>query len=686
MPKVIPPWKKILENPDKLIEALDADGWEGIQSLSDEEIEVLSLCLEELRISGNSSTMRKLYEIDYWRKPPTWKDFVSDEFFLGNVCNPSIEDNYAGMFPKWREEMEKAFSTPEENLNQMIFTGAIGLGKTFIGVIIVLFKMMEALCLRSPLTYYGLSKATAITFSLFSVTQKQIKSGAFQDALNMLRMSPFFIEKITDNINHRKFSDRKVGFHNNLQLEAGSKAHEALGRNVLVSLVDEVNFRIEAEAAVAAQELISNIDRRLKSRFRKGHKNPGLLVIISSANTESDFLVQHINRERHNKSTKIFDFPWWEVAGQVKMDYCGDTFRVDIGDSLNPPYIVKDDSEVSEAYRIIDVPIEHLGEFEDDLPGSIRDLAGKSTGRITKLFPNIRNLVNTLSDNIDNPFKGNELALSIEPHKQEARKIQDFLRPEVFLARRGNQLFPKRHTNAPRFIHIDMSSGSMDALGISMVHPVGCVEIEKLDRVSSLREQLLKPVFELDFSLRITRDKSTREAIDLGEIRTFIWWLKKQHFNIKMVSCDLPNMSIETRSILKSLGFQTSYVSVDRTKEPYYILRQVVNEGRLKLYLHDYLMLELVNLEDLDKKIDHPEKFSVQWDVADMKYQPENGSKDIADSLAGAIFTAEQHEDSYQMPLLDTLEDRLRALQLEDKNPQSTTMTDGVPIDRIPIL
>jgi len=125
---------------------------------------------------------------------------------------------------------------------------------------------------------------------------------------------------------------------------------------------------------------------------------------------------------------------------------------------------------------------------------------------------------------------------------------------------------------------------------------------------------------------------------------------------------------------------------VDRTKEPYYILRQVVNEGRLKLYLHDYLMLELVNLEDLEKKIDHPETFSVQWDVTGSMFQPEQGSKDIADSLAGAIFTAEQHEDSYQMPLLDTLEDRLRAIQSEEKNPQSPTMTDGVPIDSIPIL
>jgi hypothetical protein len=94
------------------------------------------------------------------------------------------------------------------------------------------------------------------------------------------------------------------------------------------------------------------------------------------------------------------------------------------------------------------------------------------------------------------------------------------------------------------------------------------------------------------------------------------------------------------RTILTKGGFKTGYLSVDRKKDPYITLKHVVIEQRLSLCDNDYLLTELSNLEDGVEKVDHPTKFPPST-IDGVFYQELEGTKDVSDALAGAVFSAE---------------------------------------------
>jgi hypothetical protein len=435
----------------------------------------------------------------------------------------------------------------------------------------------------------------------------------------------------------KKFSDLRIDFRNNVAIEAGSRVHEALGRNVICSVIDEINYRLEKDAAKAAHELVEAIHRRMKSRFRRKNSNPSMLIIISSARAENDYLTSYIRKYKDDDDVRVYDFAWWDVVGAVKMKYSGVKFIVDVGDALTSPRILDDEDEAAKipASRIIRPPIEHRKEFERDIVGAIRDIAGVATGRSTKLFPQMVDLLNILDDELDRPTKSDNIPLSVSG----STEIRDCLIPNTLLTVRGGALAPKRHPSAARYLHLDMSTGAQDALGFCMVHQSGEKEVNKLDNITGSVARGMMPCYEIDMCFRIIRDVGGNE-IDFGKIRSFIWWLREVGFNIAMVSCDLLHMSTEMRTILKRGGFNTCYTSVDRKKDAYITFKHAVLEGRVKSHESDYLLLELGNLEDGVDMIDHPDLFPPAMIDGTMQYDLK-GSKDMADGAAGAVFVAE---------------------------------------------
>jgi len=83
--------------------------------------------------------------------------------------------------------------------------------------------------------------------------------------------------------------------------------------------------------------------------------------------------------------------------------------------------------------------------------------------------------------------------------------------------------------------------------------------------------------------------------------------------------------STDTTQILESWGIEAKVQSIDRTPMPYQTLRDVMYDGRLEGYDDGIIVDELEGLTRLPNgKIDHPA----------------DGSKDEADSLAGAVMAA----------------------------------------------
>lgn len=651
-------------SPDEYRRHLVSLGIEGADELSLEELSTLHGILEETMDVGMSSTHSALLEEDFSRPPPTIQEFISDDYYLGKVCKKTEESS--GLYPKWIEVLYELFS-PQKCYKQLILTGSIGLGKSWLASVVMLYKMARCLCMRNPLAFFGL-KATTITFSYFSITQAQVKGGTFADTVLMMAESPFFMEHLKDNAPNRKYADRRIEFVKNLKIEAGSKVHEAIGRNTLCSLIDEINFRLEKDAAKAASDLFAAIDRRYKSRFR--HTSEGLIILISSARNENDFINTHISKYRHDPSTLICDFPWWDVVGAVRIAYSGKKFYVDIGDALNPPAVLMEQEATLgiPSHRVIEVPIEHLEEFNLDTEGSIRDVAGISTGRISKLFPGVMPLINTIADGCVNPFRGEQLKLSLgSPHK-----IIDFLANEgkYFIMTKQNRPVPIRHPAMPRYLHMDVSTGAMDAFGLAMVHPVAHTNVERTNVVSQLRESMLQPIFEVDFALRITRERPD-DPIDFTKIRSFIFWLRKCNFKIRRISYDLLLLSHEMGAVLKKAKFDTMYLSMDKTKAGYETFKNMVLEERLRMFQHNYFIIEAANLENGYDKIDHPTHFNIDWKPAG-SLNKGKGSKDVADAIGGAVYNGILDiNDPTVLPYVETAPTRI----LEAAKVQSSLAT-----------
>jgi len=644
--------------------ALEEMGMDTSQC-SPEEIMAMVGILEEYETSGISPTAERIVAADYWKTPPTIEEFCEDDYYLGAVLEPNPAINQHGLYPKWRDEIYKAFQ-PGRQVNQIIITGAIGLGKTMIASIILLYRLARLLCLRNPIQYYGLARVSRLVLSCFSVTKAQVMGGAFLDMINFMGTSPFFNEILP--VGDRKFSDQQISFPNNLILKAGSKVHQALGGNVLCTLIDEINFRLEKDAANAAKDLVNSLERRQESRFKQ-HQDT-LMILISSAKAQADFLTQHIIKNRDNPKVVIWDFPLWDVRGGVTFHYCGERFLMDVGDNINPAAIVpcgdwraravegtlQGDElalhrtiQTLPANRFIWVPVEHRKSFEDAPEESIRDIAGLATGRMAKLFPDFMSVINTIQDGVQNPFAHHTVKLSCDSSHYIHDCLADQGRRLVFS--QGNSWRPIRHPHSPRYMHIDISTG-IDALGLVMVHPLYLTEVQRIKLATQESEVMMRPVYELDFAVRIVRERITSE-VDFGKVRSFILWLRDHGFNIRTVSCDLRQLSMEMRGILKKMGFNAPYLSVDIKRDAYDTLKQVVVEQRLHTHNHPYLFMEMVNLEDNVKKVDHPEKFNVPWGNKPeiLAYMGRKGSKDLTDGLAGAVYAGETDTEHQNIPM-----------------------------------
>jgi hypothetical protein len=84
--------------------------------------------------------------------------------------------------------------------------------------------------------------------------------------------------------------------------------------------------------------------------------------------------------------------------------------------------------------------------------------------------------------------------------------------------------------------------------------------------------------------------------------------------------------SVEMRQAFRSAGVRARIISLDRSIERYTYLRECLYEGRIAIVESNKLLNELVALEwnQESNKVDHPPR----------------GSKDIADAVCGAVWSA----------------------------------------------
>lgn len=153
------------------------------------------------------------------------------------------------------------------------------------------------------------------------------------------------------------------------------------------------------------------------------------------------------------------------------------------------------------------------------------------------------------------------------------------------------------------FIHVDLALNK-DAAGLAMVEKYrGNYIAVCLAQIKASKE---------------------RGEIDFGEIRDMIYLLKRKGYRIQKVSMD-GWQSVDSIQMLTKKGFDAEVLSVDRDLRAYDTMKGLFYDGRLLIPKFEPLLHELQRLELINgKKVDHPK----------------NGSKDVADALAGACYWA----------------------------------------------
>lgn len=615
---------------------------EAIDSLKPDEKAALELLMAEMSTGEQDGILQTLNEIEYKREPVDIETFVKDEYYLGKTCE--------GLRPRLLEDLKEYFESGY--YGEMILTGSIGYGKTFLASICICRILYELSCMRNPHKTYGIAQDSNISVVGFSVTEEIATKVVFENIATKIDGSPYFSEHFSYDR-----TKKEMRFPNKILVAARAPTtNSVLGLNVIAAFIDEGNFMSRKSdprfAAVDQAEIIYNqLKRRQKSRFQELGRLPSGLFIVSSKMTSEDFTARRIEASKEDPHVFVRDYALWEVFPPDT--YSEEKFWVIVGNEQTPSRILPPEEaepmlkydedgeltlDVPEGCVPLHVPEDFRAEFEADLEGSIRDIAGVATVSVSPYIQR-REKIDQAIDGRPSPYSAPFMESGNEGH---------FLWDEITKPRlergdygvREEVIRPMINPDAPRHIHIDAALTN-DCLGFAMVHIGGWKDVVRRSEDGTVSEERA-PVYVVDCVLQVVPPPG--DEIILGDVRKLIYDFSKYGYTITKVTLD-QFQSADTRQMLAKKGYDTDVLSLDRTTDGYDNLKTALYEGRLKYYEYPPLLKELrelelhflggANAQRRRRKVDHPKL----------------GSKDVADALAGAMFTLSEQVETGLLPM-----------------------------------
>lgn len=208
------------------------DNLKELDNLSREEKEEVLKILNQLYDSGSSDAYNKLILEDYDEIPVDIETFLKDKKYLGNGL---IDDEGRfTVYSYWVNMLKNIFPDPllPAEYHTLALTGSIGIGKSFVAVLCMLYELYRMLCLKDPYVYYGLQPIDKITFAVMNITLDASKGVAWDKMQQLLQSSEWFLSRgtVRGEINV-EWSPSK-----NIELIAGSLSRHIIGRAVFSCL------------------------------------------------------------------------------------------------------------------------------------------------------------------------------------------------------------------------------------------------------------------------------------------------------------------------------------------------------------------------------------------------------------------------------------------------------------------
>lgn len=602
--------------------------------------------LEELSVYGASETLDKIYLADFKEVPVSIDRFLTDPEYLGssNDCGKQI-------YPGWWDAYHAVFDT-QKDVYEVILSGATRIGKTSTAVSMVAYMTYLIMCYRNPQRYFG-HKDTMIPVIAFANLTKDLAKGvAYQEFCNTINLSPWFNK-------HGKFSaTAKLPLYtpenNGAQFVVSSDSSHILGMATWAILIDECNFskanvKDISKSKEHMKALYDTANTRITGSYTLNDSNGtariyGKLFTCSSKNTDSDYLSEHIEKQLNigNTSMYLFDKPQWEVLPEYR--YSKERFYITVGDRYKRGQVIpaenSDEAHLQEyrddGYKVLAVPLNYKQRFLADYDIALRDVAGISVvgamGFITQdmITPNV-------TSDRQNPFFMDYYEIGVQDNDTLERNFHA-------------EVVPAELKRLSMNIHIDFAETS-DHIGIA-----GAVRDGDKNVFDPLTEKrITMPFFRQIFQVAIGAPRGDRMSFQ--KVINFIVWLKKNGFNIGIISTDQYQSSY-VRENLTQQGFECEKVSVDRTEDPYIGLRNLLQDQRLELVKHDLQEIELINLERINGVINHkPQSKSNSTTMPCLAngYNSKGIGKDCADALCGCMATLVAHADIVKPPAKSVL-------------------------------
>lgn len=552
--------------------------------------------------------------------PVTIGEFLDSEEFLGH--DPDFK-----IWPSLRRDIEiinaDIFTGGSKPLEAMD-GGATGTGKTFVATITQAYQLYCLLCFKKPQKLWPiLGPKTPLIFMFQSVQEGITRRVIYEPFREMFCDMPFTQRWLKWN----KEKEYALEFDTNIRvIPALANIQKMLGQAIVSCILDEVNFMSvvqESKKEVGprgqgglydqAEIVYNNIVRRRKGRMHTVGPDPGVISVLSSTRYLGDFLDRRVKEVKSNKEEDVHVMRRMQFEAQPGGN-AGPKIKILVGSVEYGTRILRDDEIPGKHYpvkaTVIEVPKRYESQFRRDPEGSLRDVCGIATDVISPYITQRHKIIEAI-------VRGTKLGLKPWVQKSDVELDTDGM-PQIV----EQNLPPIADRNRPRFVHIDLAR-TKDRCGIAIVKVIGMEAIA--DPKSGIVEYLPHYVLEQGISIK----PSKANEINIPDIRQWVLSLKEYYgINIHTVSYDGFD-SQESMQILRKQGILSWNVSMDKTTGPYDSLKAALYSDRFDMQDHELLKIELAGLEY------HAEKDKVD-------HSP-HLSKDLADAVAGAVYSAGQN-------------------------------------------
>lgn len=225
------------------------------KNLSIEEQEVALQIMDEYINKGESKKLNNLIYDDYKEIPVDIITFIEDDNYLGRAWHGP--DGKSKLYPYWKKRLQELFpDNITTNVNNAIFSGSRGLGKSEIAVAVGCYLMYRVMCLKDPHSYFNLKPTEKICFAFMNITKtlaEEIGISKFQETV---KLSPWFMQ-------HGTLSGRDTVMWNPpdpINIIIGSQAGHVIGQPIYFCLDGDTKI-ITSEGAFPIKDLV---DKEIK--------------------------------------------------------------------------------------------------------------------------------------------------------------------------------------------------------------------------------------------------------------------------------------------------------------------------------------------------------------------------------------------------------------------------------------